>query len=119
MYIRRYEDLRDTPARFFEELREFLGIDTPFDYADVRANTAPSKLRELRPIPMAKRVMRMPALRRPIPAPLRNALRDWLNGPAHTMRPREYNLALSHYTEQIRDLGDLLDWDVSSWLEHR
>jgi hypothetical protein len=119
LFIRRYEDLRDTPAQFFSSLGEFLGLRTPFDYAGVRANVAPDRLRELRSNPVAGRILKIPRLRRTIPAPVKNALRDWLKAPAYSIRPDEYNHALAHYGEDIRNLGDLLNWDVSSWLERR
>jgi hypothetical protein len=119
LFIHRYEELRDAPARFFDDLREFLGLEVAFDYADLRANAAPTRFRHMRSNPVTGKILKIPSLRRAVPAPVKNLLRGWLQAPAFKMRPNEYNHALAFYAEEIRDLGDLLDWDVSPWLKRR
>jgi Sulfotransferase family len=119
LFIRRYEDLRDAPDAFFEDLKGFLGIETPFDTAcGIRANAAPTRLGQLQKSAAVRGVLRT-GVGKVIPAPLKDTLRKRLTVPAYAMRSSEYNQALAHYRQDIVALGNLLGWDVGPWLEPR
>jgi hypothetical protein len=119
IFIRRYEELKHDPARFYSDLCSFLGISTiDLAAANRPVNLAPTRREMLRKRKLTRRLLRVAgAVALFCPPPLKSALRRrFLDCPAYVLRPEDRRMLVDHFGQDILDLGRLLSWDVSAWL---
>jgi len=119
IFIRRYEELRHQPAKFYAELCGFLGIRAIDLAAANRAvNLAPTRREMLRKRKLTRRLLRVAgAVGLLCPPPWKSALRRrFLDCPAYVLSSLDRRMLVDHFGQDVLELGRLLSWDVSDWL---
>jgi len=119
IFIRRYDELKHHPARFYSDLCGFLGIRAiDLAAANRQVNLAPTRREMLRKRKLTRRLLRVAgAIGILCPRPLKGALRRrFLDCPAYVLSSDDRRMLVEHFRRDILELGQILSWDVSDWL---
>jgi hypothetical protein len=119
VFVRRYEELKRYPAKFYAELCGFLGIRAiDLAVANRAVNLAPTRGEMLRKRRLTRRLLRVVgAVGLLCPPPWKSALRRrFLDCPAYVLSSQDRRMLVDHFGQDMLELGRLLSWDVSDWL---
>ncbi len=119
LFIRPYEDLKNTPADFYSDLAKFLGIDAiELERANRAWNVGPRR-REMLAHKRAGRLLLWAARAAGYIAPRSWHLR-WqaaLDRPAYVLSPHDRRRLVEYFAADVLELAALVSWDTSAWLQ--
>ena len=119
VHISFYEDLEHTPALLTSQLFAFLGVDRSFAADVSRRHNTPQIPRLAGAAYFLKKWGVWPYLRNLAPRPLVPYLRSLTlrSRASLAMEPADRVFLTDYYRDEIKKLADLLDRDLSSWLD--
>jgi hypothetical protein len=113
-----YEDARDRPREFMQQVFTFLGVDSAFT-PDISTHHNQAYIaRNVKPNRLLRRTGMWQLMRRITPAPIKSRLHHAIYHPpgSITMQPQDRALLLDFYRSDIRRLEGILQRDLSPWL---
>ncbi|HEY2760012.1 MAG TPA: sulfotransferase [Pirellulales bacterium] len=119
MFIRRYEELQDKPAQFYQELCKFIGIpEIDVEHANQRLNVACTRRDLIRTRKMGRWMMRTAHVAGlAFPSSIKTPIRRYLKQPAFELTSDDRRMLIDHFAPDVLRLGQLLGWDLRRWLE--
>jgi hypothetical protein len=119
IHISFYEDLQRSPTALVEGLLTFLGVD-PAMTVDVSQRQHEPRISRLNGVVYFLKKWRVWShLRNLLPKPLGPRLRSVLmrSRTSLVMSPADHAILADYYRDDIRELGKVLDRDLTSWLD--
>jgi hypothetical protein len=118
LFIRRYEDVQESPLRFYSDLTRFLGLPMiDVNQANQRINTAPKRIDMLKKKRLGRGLCWVGRLAGVVaPGPFKAKCQRYLDQPAYVLSPGDRQKLIEHFGDDIYQLSGLLSWDVSDWL---
>jgi hypothetical protein len=120
LFIRRYEELKTQPVKFYRQLCEFAGIsEIDVATANRQVNVGATKRDLIRTRKIGRWALRAARVAGIIvPCSWKSALhRRYLAPPAFHLNREDREMLLNHFGRDILELSALLDWDLSDWLK--
>lgn len=119
LFIRRYEELKCTPEKFYRDLMEFIGVDN-LNSADANrwVNVGAQRSDILRRTRTGKVLLELArAARKVLPQTVLKRLKlDVLHQPAFKLAPKDRRMLADHFRDDIRRLSTLLKWNLDDWI---
>jgi Sulfotransferase family len=118
LFIRRYDQMKFEPERFYRELTAFLDIPTIDIKANRWVNRSARRADILRRTLVGKAVVELArAARLTLPAVWHARLKlTAIEEPAFRLSHDEQQMLADHFGSDIEKLAEILGWDLSDWL---
>jgi hypothetical protein len=119
IHICLYEDLQRSPAALLHSLLIFLGVDPGIQVNVSQRQNEPRIPKLGGVVYFLKRTQLWSHLRGLVPQPLAPRLRSLLFYPRASllMNPADRAFLIDYYREEVKDLSELLERDLTPWLE--
>lgn len=119
LFIRRYEELKQSPVQFYRELCKFLNIgEIDVTKANQRFNIGCTRRDLIRTRKLGRWALRTARVAGFFcPSSIKAPLRDYLSQPAFELCREDRQMLVDHFAPDILRLGEMLSWDLGSWLQ--
>ncbi len=119
LFIRRYEELKQTPELFYRNLMDFIGVDMiDVKAANRKVNKSARRADVLRRTWKGKVLVEIGrAGSKFLPKYLHKWLNIELDAPAFKLSAEDRTMLADHYRADIARLAELLNWNLDDWLQ--